>query len=74
MVAMVPVTSSNVKAVGYDAAAKRLHVQFHSGGEYSYANVEPHQHQALVNASSVGGHLHANFIRKSAQHPHTRHG
>jgi hypothetical protein len=67
---MVPVTSSNLKAVGYDADAKELHVQFKNGGHYSYAGVPPEKHRALMAAASKGAHLHAHI---KGQHPHRRH-
>jgi hypothetical protein len=57
--ALVPVASSNVEAVGYDAAARELHVRFKSGPTvYVYEGVAPEQHQALIAADSIGSHLH----------------
>lgn len=70
--AMTPVVSSNVKAVGYDGAAKEMHVQFHSGGHYVYSDVAPAKHAALLAAPSVGSHLHTNFI-VSGGHRFRRH-
>lgn len=58
---MVPVESSNLKAVGYDPDAKEMHIQFKSGGHYSYANVPPEAHQAFMAADSKGGHFSKNF-------------
>jgi hypothetical protein len=43
---MHPVTSTNVSAVGYDPASRRMHVQFSSGSTYEYLDVE----QALFDA------------------------
>lgn len=57
---MTPVTSSNVKAVGYDPAGRTMRVQFNSG-TYDYADVPPEKHAALMEAESVGKHLNANF-------------
>lgn len=67
---MVPVQSSNVKAVGYDADKSELHVQFHNGGHYRYLGVSPEKHRALMAASSVGSHLHSHI---KGQHRHLRH-
>lgn len=53
--------SSNVTALGYDPESKELHVRFASGGVYAYSGVSPEEHQALVNAPSVGSHLHAHI-------------
>lgn len=54
---MQPVESSNIQSIGYDPAQSVMHVAFKSGGVYAYHNVAPHQHQALMSAQSVGGHL-----------------
>lgn len=54
---MKPVKSSNILAVGYDPAARELHVQFKSG-RYAFADVPPEAAQKLETANSVGGHFH----------------
>lgn len=53
------VKSSQVKAIGYDEDTKTLAVQFQrgTGAVYHYPNVSPEQHQAFVNAESIGGHF-----------------
>ena len=56
-----PVKSSNIKAVGYHPESKTLRVQFANDAVHEYANVEPHEHQALVNAPSIGSHFHKNI-------------
>lgn len=55
---MRPVDSSNVEAIGYDSATKTLRVHFKNGGVYDYAGVPAEKHTALLEAKSVGGHLH----------------
>jgi len=57
---MKPVTSSQIESVGYDADAKELHVRFHRGGHYAYS-AEPHEHEALIGAKSVGSHFIKNI-------------
>jgi hypothetical protein len=52
-----PVTSSSIQAVGYDEPSRTLHVRFNSGATYSYPDVEPEQHRALVEADSIGAHF-----------------
>lgn len=59
-----PVTSSNIKAVGYDPSSKALHVQFKSGQTHRYDDVSPEKHAALMAADSVGSHFHQH-IRNS---------
>ncbi len=58
-----PVRSGNVRSVGYDSAARILHVEFNAkdarmpGRVYEYKGVAPEQHQALITAQSVGAHF-----------------
>ena len=54
---MIPVESSSIRAIGYDAAAHRLYVEFHSGDRYVYDGVNARAHQDLVNAESIGAHF-----------------
>lgn len=62
MVDIKSVSSSNISGIGYDAATQELHVQFSSGSTYSYSNVTPKHHDALLNADSVGAYF-AKHIR-----------
>lgn len=57
-----PVTSSNIKSVGYDAGAKVLEVEFSSGGLFRYSDVPATAHAELMAAKSVGSHF-AQHIR-----------
>lgn len=61
---MIPVSSSNLASVGYDAVSKTLFVSFHKGGTYSYSNVPENVYQGLMNAPSKGRYFAAN-IKKS---------
>lgn len=56
-----PVTSSNLKSVGWEN--NTLEVEFHDGSIYQYANVPASRHAALMAEDknpkgSVGGHFH----------------
>lgn len=53
---LTPVTSSQVKAIGYDPATKTLACQFaHGPGHlYVYPNVEPKVHADFMAAESIG--------------------
>ena len=64
MIKRVPVRSSNVSSVGYDAGAKILEVEFHSGSIYHYFNVPEHLFHDLLSASSHGKYLNA-YIKAS---------
>lgn len=60
---MKPVTSSSIKAHGYDAASKTLAVQFvGSDHVYHYAGVPQADADALGKADSIGKHF-ASAIR-----------
>ena len=56
-----PVSSSDLKSVGYDAASNTLEIEFNSGGVYQYANVPAGTYQGLLNASSKGTYFHQNI-------------
>lgn len=58
---MIVVSSSNVKAVGYDKATQTLFVSFLNGSLYNYKGVEYSKFEGLVNADSVGSYLHRNI-------------
>lgn len=60
----VPVKSSNLVSVGYDPAKKELEVEFRGGSVYTYHDVEPHHHEALMSAESHGTHLHQHIKGK----------
>jgi hypothetical protein len=60
---MIPVSSSNIKAVGYDAPAKALHIDFNSGS-YIHAGVPSEIHSGLMSAESKGKYYHANIKGK----------
>lgn len=53
---LTPVTSSQVKAIGYDPLTKTLACQFvHGlGAIYHYPNVEPKTHAEFMASKSIG--------------------
>ncbi|AUF96919.1 KTSC domain-containing protein [Pseudomonas sp. 02C 26] len=51
---MVPVRSSAITAVGYDAATRRMKIAFKQGRTYDYCGVPSEVYQGLINARSVG--------------------
>lgn len=52
-----PVKSSNIKSVGYDAGAKKMEVEFSSGGVYEYEGVGADDHASFVHDPSPGSHF-----------------
>ena len=67
MIDLVPVTSSNIDAVGYDPQEKILAVKFKDGSLYHYSDVEKDVHEGLTSAKSIGAHFHKN-IKGSYSH------
>lgn len=51
---LVPVASSNIAAVGYDAASQTLTIEFRSGGTYEFYDVPEPVHQGLMQSGSLG--------------------
>jgi KTSC domain-containing protein len=67
---MVPVLSSSIAAVGYDAAASMLLVRFHDEARtYSYLGVPVGTYRAFLSAPSKGRFL-AHFIK--GRYPYQR--
>lgn len=50
--------SSTIAAVGYDKELRELIVKFHSGGIYAFEAVPEQEHEALIQAASVGRQFH----------------
>jgi hypothetical protein len=55
------VSSKSIASVGYDAEARTLEVEFHTGRLYQYIGVPPRVHEELVHADSVGAYFNANI-------------
>lgn len=59
---MIPVSSSNINAIGYEGTT--LYVLFHSGGLYAYYNVPQSEYNGLMSASSHGSYLNSHIKGK----------
>jgi len=57
----VPVSSSNLRSVGYDPKTRVLEIEFHSGGIYQYSGVPESEYNALMNATSKGSYFAHNI-------------
>ena len=53
------VSSRSIASVGYDAAARTLEIEFHTGRLYQYSGVPALVHEELVHADSVGAYFNA---------------
>lgn len=70
-VEMIPVSSSNVQAIGYDEANQMLYVRFIKNNSlYCYQGVPISEFYGLQNTASVGQHLSQNI--KSGPYPYQR--
>lgn len=65
--ALTPVTSSNVKAIGYDDGA--LFVEFHGSGTYRYDKVPRQVFDDFLAAESAGRFFAANVRGKFGHKP-----
>lgn len=59
---MISVLSSNIRAIGYDAAESMMDVAFTSGDTYRYFNVPEHIYTTFLHASSHGQFMN-DYIR-----------
>lgn len=59
---MVPVSSSNLAAVGYDPQNHEMHIEFTSGHTYAYYGVPEEIYRLLMAAPSLGSFFHQ-YIR-----------
>ena len=54
-----PVSSSNIKSIGYHGDSKTLAVEFAGGGGvYHYDGVSKEDYDELMAAKSIGSHFH----------------
>lgn len=57
----MPVQSSSVETIGYDAETGELHVSFKGTGKYVYQRVPKHVYESLMISGSKGNFLHHNI-------------
>jgi len=60
----IPVSSSNIRSIGYDQQLSVLEVEFSSSDVYRYFDVPEHLYQQFLHASSHGQFLN-DYIRYS---------
>jgi hypothetical protein len=56
-----PVTSRDIRSIGYDPETQTLEIEFNKGGVYQYAGVPEGEYEAMKNADSKGKYLNANI-------------
>lgn len=57
MTAWVPVASTSLRAVRYDADRRVLEVEFTGGSRYRYEGVSPDLYAGLLQAESLGAYF-----------------
>ncbi|MNI32753.1 hypothetical protein D3C87_850630 [compost metagenome] len=58
---LVPVSSSNIESVGYDAENECVYVKYINQSIYVYKGVSQTEYDNLLYAPSVGSYMHRNF-------------
>jgi hypothetical protein len=62
-----PVSSNNLRSVGYDLETQTLEISFKSGGIYQYYYVPENIYQSLMTAVSKGKYFAA-YIKNKYRH------
>lgn len=57
----IPVSSSNISSIGYDADSQTLEIEFNNGGVYQYSGVSQDVYDEMMSADSKGKYFHANI-------------
>lgn len=65
-----PVSSSNLRSIGYDSGTGTLEVEFLNGGIYSYSGIPATAYAGLMAASSHGSYFDAHI--KKGGYPYTK--
>lgn len=60
----IPITSSDLANVGYDATTRVLEVEFRTGSVYEYHGVPANVHSGLMSAASHGKYFNE-YIKKA---------
>lgn len=78
VIAMQPVTSSQIAAIGHHPETNTMAIQFPSktgsGSLYHYDNVTPEQFEAFKSAPSVGSHFIKQIKPHVDKHPYRKIG
>jgi hypothetical protein len=65
----IPVSSSNIRSVGYDSETNVLEIEFNHGGIYHYTGVPEAVYRSFMAAGSKGTY-HAQFIKNHYPYSH----
>lgn len=59
-----PVSSSNIRSIGYESDTSTLEIEFHKSGVYQYHGVPQEVYDALMQAGSHGTYFNS-YIKNS---------
>lgn len=75
-ITLTPVESSQIYAIGHDAATNTLAIQFKSkggaGNVYHYANFTAEDFTAFKESKSIGAHFGQHIKNATEKHPFTK--
>ena len=57
----IPVTSSVIRAIGYESDSQTLELEFNYGAIYQYMEVSQSEHEGMMSADSKGTYLNTNI-------------
>ena len=61
-----PVTSTDIRTIGYEADSQTLEIEFNSSGVYQYSSVPSGEYDGIMAADSKGKYFHANIKNRYA--------
>lgn len=64
---MIPVSSSNIAAIGYDESQNSLVIAFTNGRAYEYYGISQHVFDEFLNAGSKGQYANQNIYKNYSQ-------
>lgn len=67
--AVIPVDSSMIQAVRYNAKTKELDVLYNSGKVWCYSGVDKEEYEGLMKSSSKGSYMRSNIIGAYSEVP-----
>jgi hypothetical protein len=64
---MIPVSSSNIAAIGYEETQNTLVIEFNNGRAYEYYSVPQYVFDEFLNAGSKGQYANLNIYKNYSQ-------
>lgn len=64
---MIPVSSSNISAIGYDDQSATMIIEFKNNSAYEYYDVPQFEYDSLMSADSKGSYANKNIYKTYRQ-------